>query len=97
MNTINKGHCERMPVSSPYPNYRLLLITSGVIKNPAAVASMTCLREMSRNAADGGETVNYALFLRLMYTHHNHQDVAAYSWQSRPPGMAGGCSFTDAS
>lgn len=80
-NTINKGHCECMTVRSHYPNYRRLLITSGVIRNQAAVAPMTCLWETWRNAAAGDETVNYAFFT-LKCTHH--QDVAARSWQCCP-------------
>ncbi len=44
-NTINKGHCGWMTVWSPYPSYGQPLITSGVIKNQAAVATIKCLWE----------------------------------------------------
>lgn len=66
---ISGGHCEWLTGRTPYPNYRQLLITHGVIKNQAAEATITHLWKMSRNAAaPGGETVNYALF-HSMYTH----------------------------
>ena len=78
-NTINKGHCGWMTVSSPYPNYRQPLITSAVIKNHAAVATTNCFREtMEKNAAAaGGETVTYVLFQTWTRKRENVQKIGS--------------------